>query len=845
MKPAPMSRLLRSGVTPASAWLTLLALTLAALLAAVPAGSQTGGGQPAGVGGNVPAAGETVSPPTGTLPADVPPDDAAVDGTAIGHGATEDDDGLAPRERYNESLAALGEQEYESSAAGFLAARDQAGTDTELRYRAAFNLGLALARQSEETREEAPQQTIETLRQAAAWFRDAVRLRPEDQDSRVNLELVLRRIQLLADELNRGQNTLRARLDRVIDDQRGLRDRVRNLLTQVERAGAEVAPVAFQAEYEALAVFERTLLADSGTVIDLAGDELSGLENKTEEERTDEDRVRIVQLLNLDHYLQQARQSLSDARRQLRRLEGDRALGRAGTALEELKRARDQLLDPVTILKSLVEDQTVLFTHTGGLEQMRQGAFRLEGGDPVAPPPWLDGERLGERQVEVGGRHGEVLARFQVAVLPDSAAATPPADAPPADPQTERMLAAAREAVPHLEIAAAAMTSSSTALAADQLQTALAEQGSAIDAMLRAIERFAAVRELIELAYRDQSLVVALLTPPDEEGAPEELKSLSTEERIEQVRERSGRNRERLERLQPMLLEERTRLEQELAGAGGMQPGAGGADPATEQQLAAERAQQQVAIEERFELAEELRQKTADTIDTLDQALARVATGKRDAAGDAVAAAIEGQEALEELRRLFFSVVEHLKELLRNQTETHDATANLQATDDVATRAEELGPLTEQQQRHLGVAGQLAEALAEQADAAAQSQGGQGAEELAGAAAEVRGAGGEMWDSVGLLTAARDSASAEAADLEPALEHQLQAMEHLETAIRLLEPPSQQQQQQEQQQQQQPEEEISQRQAERRLQAIREREAERQRRREQQRTERDPVEKDW
>ena len=43
----------------------------------------------------------------------------------------------------------------------------------------------------------------------------------------------------------------------------------------------------------------------------------------------------------------------------------------------------------------------------------------------------------------------------------------------------------------------------------------------------------------------------------------------------------------------------------------------------------------------------------------------------------------------------------------------------------------------------------------------------------------------------------------------------------------------------------QSQEQISQRQAERRLQAIREREAERQRRREQQRGERDPVEKDW
>ena len=91
-------------------------------------------------------------------------------------------------------------------------------------------------------------------------------------------------------------------------------------------------------------------------------------------------------------------------------------------------------------------------------------------------------------------------------------------------------------------------------------------------------------------------------------------------------------------------------------------------------------------------------------------------------------------------------------------------------------------------------------------------------------------------------------------DLEPILEHQRLAMEHLENAIRLLEPQQDQQQpqdqsgseQQQQQSQAEDEEQVTQRQAERRLQALRDREAERERqRRERRRIEPEPVEKDW
>ncbi len=143
----------------------------------------------------------------------------------------------SPRQRYNRALEQLQAGSPAVAADGFLAARDTAGPDPELRYRAAFNLGVALAGEADASAG-APADAIDRLRDSAAWFHDAVRLAPEgDEDARVNLEVVLRRIQQLADQLNEG-NRLETRLDRIIDDQRGIRDGLRRLLGEVEAAGA-------------------------------------------------------------------------------------------------------------------------------------------------------------------------------------------------------------------------------------------------------------------------------------------------------------------------------------------------------------------------------------------------------------------------------------------------------------------------------------------------------------------------------------------------------------------------------------------------------------------------------
>ena len=764
--------------------------------------------------------------------------EAAV-GPGVANEAAPETAGLTPRARYNLGIGHLHAGAPDAASAEFLAARDDAGPDPELRYRAAFNLALALA--TGVAADAPPEDAIETLRQSAAWFNDAVRLAPPgDDDARINLELVSRRILVLADQLNEGDR-LEARLDRLIDDQRGIRDQVRRLLAAIEAEGAGSEPIGFKSEFDALAVRERTLMAEVGEGIDLAAEERLYIEQLAEEQRTPEQQSRAYQLGGVTDYLERARQSLSDARRLLRRLAGERAHRRGDAALAEMKRAREQLFDPVTVLKAVARDELELIDHTQALVAFGD-AVRLNQG----PPPWLTAKHLAERQQDAAARTGGVLGRFEAVMAAEQAAQ---------DAQQARDLAAVETATPILADGLEAMRAAIAALEADDSGTAAPEQNRAVRALRDAIEQFAGVRDLIELAYAGQQGIITLLTPAEDSPVAE----LSTTERASAIAGVADANVRRLTRLEGLLEEEA-----DAAATASAEEGEAASPEAEQTREAAAR---------RYELAENLRGKAVEGLATLTQEVTRLEGGVGDV-NNARAAAGETVDALAELRRLFFSIVEHLRELHAEQANTHDSTATLQfeASADAADElAADLGLAAGRQTEHADLADALAAALAEQADAAsttaaqgaaaeatgADATGADATAKLAEAAGEVRKAGGRMHSAGAMLDEAAARAVNMSPELEPALTDQTAAMEHLENALRALSPPDQDQQnqgdnQQQQQQQQaqaqreRPEdEEMSQRQALRRLQAIRDREAERQRRRQEEPTRTDPVEKDW
>ena len=672
------------------------------------------------------------------------------------------------RGRYNEGLAHFEAGEYGAAADAFLAARDDAGPDPQLRYRAAFNLGMALAvgagfgrtdpsggEADTETEVEPAspesglpsEEVIDRLRQSAAWFSDAVRLAPPgDEDARINLELVSKWILQLADQLNQA-NRLEARLDRLIDDQRSIRDQVRGLLTEIAAQAAGAEPVGFAPEFEALASRERVLTGEVGDVVDLAAEERLFIEQTPEAQRPPEQQSRAYQLAAMTGYLERARQSLSDARLRLRRLEGERAHRRVDAALAELKRAREQLLDPVGVLAAVARDERELIAHTGARRAFAEGAIDLD----AAPPGWLTDKHLAERQEDIAARTGGVLNRFEAVTASDPSTL----DGVDAEAAT-RAVATAAEAAPIVDAGLASMRTAIDALENGDPGAALPAEIDAVEAVAQAIELFADVKNLIELAYATQGGIVALLTP----GEDAEAVAMEPGERESLVGKSIADNQRRIDRLAALL---------EAEGGEAVAAVAEGDDAARQ------------AVEARYALAEDLRVQVGDSLHRLAESTGGGAVEAARRSAD------EGLAGLEELRRLFFSIVEHLAALLADQGDTHDRAATLQVESSAALGDEfapALGSVAQRQGGHAQMGDQIAAALARQADAAsappeanAPAQDPEAGERLAKAAAEVRHAGGRMAGAATMLADAAERAKSMSPDLEGALEDQLAAME--------------------------------------------------------------------
>ncbi len=791
------------------------------------------------------------------------------------------------RVAYNAGVAALAKGDLDGARTKLFEALNQGDFDDALRFRVNFNLGVLASKRAEAAVGGQPKDVdgaLAAYREAMTWFGDASRIQPDDADTRANLARVQARILALIDEANRGANSLEHRLDQAIDAQRTLRDLARKLWAAQDARGAGADPLADKDGFEATAARQRELGTETGVIADLAGDEITAIGGKAEDKRTDEEKVRLVQLQNLDLYIQDARKGMVDARRNLHDLHGELAHGQTEAALAALKRAREQLLDPVSVLQGVAQDQLQTAQLTAALDQLAHGGRIGTGAPdpgaaaapPQAAPAWLTTATLAGDQQALKARLDEVKARFAAGL---GAPAQPPAAGAAPDPKAAeqaRLKELIAAAMPALDEATAAMIRASDALGAGDAAKALVAQRDALMAMSRAIELFLQLRQLIDVTLGEDREVVAALTPPAD-GKP----TMTAAERAKIVGEGTTRNRDRLVRMQGLIAAEKAKAAAQAAQAA---PGANGAPGASGGDA---QAAQATAL---YDQLEALRAQAATALDDL----AAVAAGGKGA--PALDSAKTAEAKLVEMQKLLFSVIEHLQELVRQQGETRDQTAKAELEDDAA-RAPLWPGLIQRQGQHAQMADAIAQALAQQADAAGQgggqAGGGQGQpspQAFAEAAGEVRNARTSMQDAGDSLTKAKDQSAAMSYNLQPVLEDQKQAKEHLESALRLLQPPQQQgdqdpednkdqkdqqdpkdqkgqqdpkdqkgqqpqdpkdskdpQDQQDQQQQGQPSDQPqSADEAERRLQRVREREAQRQReQQERQRFPNEPVERDW
>ena len=227
---------------------------------------------------------------------------------------------LEPRASYNRGLEDIESGHIEAASGALQRARDEAGRDGELRYRAVYALGWVAAAHAEVLAPGEPKAALAELESAAERFREALRLRSASEDARINLEIALRRAQILADQMReRSPEDLRDRVDALVQAQRDQLGSIRVTLgLAAESAPEETADATAQAErevYRGLSSAQRLLLADADRLAEDADRERASLESTPEQERKPEDRMRAAQILQFEHYLHRARERMGHARR--------------------------------------------------------------------------------------------------------------------------------------------------------------------------------------------------------------------------------------------------------------------------------------------------------------------------------------------------------------------------------------------------------------------------------------------------------------------------------------------------------------------------------------------------
>ena len=691
------------------------------------------------------------------------------------------------REKYNQAYEQLSSAKWEDAGAIFLEARDQAGKDQQLRQDSAYNLAFSFAQQAMAVEETDPEKASQLYEQSIGWFQDAIRLNESAQDARINLEVVLTRKRLLVDQLTQGENSLEKRLERLISDLRSIREQIRKIHARMEQLQTDSDR--FRSELESMAVKVRELQADGSLILGLADDEITNLSNISEEERTQEQQIRLMQLSGFSQYLNLGRLDISQTRRRIRRLEVRRSLEDLDESLYDLKRATEQLMSPIDVLGNIIRDQDTLRKQTQVMYQVYSPDLSMDTEENIQLPSWLNGVWLSSQQNKIESRTKDVqqILSFQI-------------ETPPEEPTEEQayFLQSVIDALPSLNSAVDDMDEVKTQLQLEQYQKGLEGEISVLQDLITAMENFSELKQLIERVYRDHLELMTLLEVQDAE-----------------IDEIWTRNQSRIQRLDlPLQLEKSKQL---------------ATIQSSEDENSADKLQE---IEQFYEQATAKKEGALQGLEKMKE--------DGQSLEEVQAIGTEVQENIEELRMMFFTIIEHLKDIAARQQSLLDQTteSSIKEYEELLLDLQLIGP----EEARLGA--RLEEAtdvLAKQADALSAQGENQKAEQFGDASVET-GLAKQYLDDVlnDMSFMLQDQSSSQ--DVSEILEDQKQALEAVIRAIQALQPPEQNQGDENQDQKEQ-KNDVSQEQAQKKMQKAKEREAERAQKQKQVRQE--PVEKDW
>ena len=783
------------------------------------------------------------------------------------------DEEADPRSLFNESLALL-ETDADKAERLLTKVRRTAGTDGEARFRATYNLGWVEIQRADQLVKEKPKEALQHLRQAADWFRDAIRLRTENDDARHNLEVVMRRILELSDSLaQQDQQDLTKQLEAVIETQRGLVAQLRQLVQMLSTTDDPNAADQLRSEFRQLALEQRKNISASQSVSSMAREEVDSLTGKAEEQRTPEEQLRLNQLSNLLHYANQADQRLGQARSQMRRREADRAFRRAATGLTELKRARDQLREPVEILSVILADAMPLAQLTALVSSAENNLQVVDSPEAsIEPPAWATLDHLQESQQAITQRTSELVTRLQYGL--EQQENTGDESAEDTSAETKEFLGMLEQAMPYLKKGHQSFKEADGGFQSKDLARASEQQVSGIVALQGALERFMELKRLIDLAYTEEAQILQFLQPPPDETTDD---SQATSDAAEQIQ---LRNLERAQRIGTM-------IESELAKLPTATPQEEAADPqqppTAEQKQQDQETQRYTLAKQILGLAQQEMQSASELLsdDTPGRAVpdnanttppepTTVENSQEQSGSDndqvqphsPLTHVTSAVDHLQSLRRLFYSIVEHLRETAQRQAELNDETEQL-ATNDTTELPSNLGPILSRQQELQFLAKQIASGLSEQARQAPPDNHGSPndsdpqQQQLQQMAQQFTEATKLVAEGEAFMKSAVETMSQEKIELDPIRTHQDDALQKLAEALALLQPPQQQEQNQQEQQSEDQQQSESESESEQQqdqtahpsqlLQAIRDEEARRRRERDkrQQQNQSIPVPKDW
>lgn len=669
-------------------------------------------------------------------------------------------------------------------------ARRNAKKDGELRFRLAYNLGWVKIYQAQESLKTKPKDALKSFEESASWFREAIRIRPRSDDSRHNLEIVMRRISELADSLRKKEERdFSDILEQIIRRQSQTLAETRKLLEQVSRAGNSVnldveLQDDFKKRFRLLSVDQRLLNSDLQDLTFKALDEIdafekeqasstsaqgiqnqgaqsssaNGPQNPTQLSREEQQkRIRIAQLRRAVIYTERAAQRLGQARSQMRFRNGERAARRAALGLDELNRARDQLKEPAEVIRMIMAEMNLLNHQTNAFQAGRNLVAAFLGAQ-TKTPKWLDLDYLKQFQQSQLERTTELAAILE-GVLPNEAndPSAGPSDRSLENDDTSEQSNQAiliGEAAGFVSDAVSDLATAKTMLDASKLLPATKSQTAGIKNLAEAYERFADLKGLIELTHSSQSLL---------DGNVSNAKKLSAELRREVVESMILQQKKNLDRFDRMvnMVEEQFAAESAVAAEAKRSKNPN-ANSGTE-----EKSPELQQLEQARLLLPEIERHLNSLANGLNQNFQMPANATNEQNGDeakkeepkkepknenknidkpvaendpwddVVSDSKSAMENLDELRRLFFSIRELLKETAQRQFKLNGETTKAskrfqsvtekiesdkgidpkQAIEVIASeKSKQLGPISSRQSELEFISSQIQTGLNEQAE---------------------------------------------------------------------------------------------------------------------------------